>query len=42
VPVDPDGFPFEIGPYTGDVRLNERSTLSPLPTETARAARPPA
>jgi hypothetical protein len=42
VPLDPDGFPFEIGPYSGDVRLNERSTLLPLPTEIAGAARPPA
>jgi hypothetical protein len=41
VPLDPDGFPFELGPYTGDVHVNDQSTLLPLPTELLKA-RPPA
>jgi tetratricopeptide (TPR) repeat protein len=41
VPVDPDGFPFELGPYTGEVRVNDKSTLLPLPTELFQK-RPPA
>jgi hypothetical protein len=41
VPLDPDGFAFEIGPYTGDVHMNDRSTLLPLPTDMPGALRPP-
>jgi hypothetical protein len=35
VPLDPDGFPFELVPETGEVRVNERSTLMPLSREFA-------
>jgi hypothetical protein len=33
LPIDPDGFAYALGPYTGEVRLNDRSTLLPLPSE---------
>jgi hypothetical protein len=33
IPVDPDGFVYKLGPYTGDVSLGEGSTLLPLPAE---------
>jgi tetratricopeptide (TPR) repeat protein len=33
VPVDPDGFAFELRPWSGDVGLAEASTLLPLPIE---------
>jgi tetratricopeptide (TPR) repeat protein len=33
VPVDPDGFPYELGPDTGEVHLDPKSTLLPLPSE---------
>jgi hypothetical protein len=39
VPVDPDGFVFSIGPYSGDVSLGEGSTLAPLPQEPPDANR---
>ncbi len=42
VPLDPDGLAFDIDPNTGDVRLDKRSTLLPLPTEIVGAPRPPA
>jgi tetratricopeptide (TPR) repeat protein len=32
-PTDPDGFEFELVPGTGDVRMNSKSTLLPLPVE---------
>jgi hypothetical protein len=31
VPLDPDGFAFELDPSSGDVRLGNGSTLAPLP-----------
>ncbi len=34
VPQDRDGFEFMLDPVTGDVRLNPKSPLLPLPTET--------
>jgi hypothetical protein len=36
VPVDPDGFPYALGPYSGDVGLADQSTLAPLPHEPPR------
>jgi len=33
VPLDPDGFAYELGPYTGEVHLDPKSTLLPLPSE---------
>jgi tetratricopeptide (TPR) repeat protein len=33
LPIDPDGFAYDLGPYTGDVQLNDQSTLLPLPSE---------
>ncbi len=33
LPVDPDGFAYELGPDTGEVHLNDKSTLLPLPSE---------
>lgn len=33
VPVDPDGFAFELVPDTGEVRLDPKSALLPLPSE---------
>jgi hypothetical protein len=44
VPMDPDGFPFQIGPYTGDVDVSDGSPLFPLPDEpsAAQTRRPPA
>jgi tetratricopeptide (TPR) repeat protein len=37
VPQDPDGFEFFLDPATGDVRLDPKSPLFPLPTESAEA-----
>jgi len=33
IPADPDGFVYELGPWSGDVSLGEGSTLAPLPKE---------
>jgi hypothetical protein len=33
VPLDPDGVPYELGPWSGDVMLGESSPLQPLPAE---------
>jgi hypothetical protein len=33
VPHDPEGLPFDLGPYTGDLQLDSKSTLLPLPSE---------
>jgi hypothetical protein len=33
IPVDPDGFVYSLGPWSGDVGLGEGSTLAPLPKE---------
>jgi hypothetical protein len=33
VPLDPTGVPYELGPYSGDVGLNDMSSLNPLPAE---------
>jgi hypothetical protein len=33
VPTDPDGFEFRLNPLTGEVGLNVKSPLFPLPTE---------
>jgi tetratricopeptide (TPR) repeat protein len=33
VPLDPTGVPYELGPYSGDVGLNDTSPLNPLPAE---------
>lgn len=33
VPLDPDGFPYELKPQTGEVSLAQESTLWPLPVE---------
>ena len=32
-PLDPDGFEYVLGPWSGDVSLDERSPLQPLPAE---------
>jgi hypothetical protein len=42
VPEDADGFALLLDPATGDVRLDPKSTLFPLPTESPDAAAPPA
>jgi len=36
IPADPDGFAYDLGPWSGDVALGERSTLAPLPIEPPR------
>jgi hypothetical protein len=41
VPRDRDGFDFILDPVTGDVLLNPKSSLAPLPTETPGEAPPP-
>ena len=33
IPVDPDGFVYSLGPWSGDVGLGDGSTLAPLPKE---------
>jgi hypothetical protein len=40
IPHDPDGTPFALGPWTGEVTLGETSPLRPLPDE--GPGRPPA
>jgi hypothetical protein len=42
IPTDPDGFVFELGPWSGDVSLAEKSTLAPLPTRGVAAPPVPA
>ncbi len=42
IPVDPDGFVFSLGPWSGDVALGEGSTLAPLPKEPPPTAITPA
>jgi hypothetical protein len=32
-PADPDGFVYELGPWSGEIGLGEGSTLAPLPDE---------
>jgi hypothetical protein len=32
LPLDPTGVPYELGPWSGDVRVGDRSTLHPLPS----------
>jgi hypothetical protein len=41
IPADPDGFVYVLGPWSGDVSLDEKSTLLPLPVEKARASSTP-
>jgi hypothetical protein len=41
VPEDGDGFALLLDPVSGDVRLDPKSTLFPLPTESPDAAAPP-
>jgi tetratricopeptide (TPR) repeat protein len=41
VPRDRDGFDFILDPVTGDVRLDPKSTLAPLPTYTPPGEAPP-
>lgn len=33
IPQDPDGFVYELGPWSGDVSMHHESTLLPLPVE---------
>jgi hypothetical protein len=42
IPVDPDGFVYSLGPYSGDVALGDGSTLAPLPKEPPPGATTPA
>jgi hypothetical protein len=42
IPRDPDGFVFELGPWSGDVSLGQGSTLSPLPLDPSRPQPAPA
>jgi len=42
IPVDPDGFVYSLGPWSGDVALGEGSTLAPLPQEPPPAPVTPA
>jgi tetratricopeptide (TPR) repeat protein len=41
-PVDPDGFMLDIDPATGEVHLDPKSTLLPLPSELLRKMAGPA
>jgi hypothetical protein len=42
VPVDPDGFVYSLGPWSGDVGLGDGSTLAPLPKEPSAGSAVPA
>ena len=42
VPVDPDGFVYSLGPWSGDVGLGDESTLAPLPKEPSAGSAVPA
>ncbi len=33
VPTDPEGVPYELGPWSGDVQVAAESPLQPLPAE---------
>jgi hypothetical protein len=33
IPIDPTGVPYELGPWSGDVRVADTSPLQPLPSE---------
>jgi tetratricopeptide (TPR) repeat protein len=41
VPQDRDGFDLTLDPVTGDIRLNAKSSLAPLPTDAPDAAKSP-
>lgn len=42
IPTDPDGFVYALGPWSGDVSLDEGSSLAPLPKEPPHVTAPAA